>query len=169
LLIGRRRDRNLFCEKLIEGNFCVGFPARLADQVCVARVARLEPLQDLPSFHGLQTDVQPGQALGQNVASPSAEHIRPGLDRIFVKARLGRGEGRGPAVVAMRPHGNARPLTCTARPPQQFGGQHGMAVAHDVGPDLDRLARDALDRKAPAVDRRINVFDDDPPPGAHAN
>jgi hypothetical protein len=34
-----------------------------------------------------------------------------------------------------------------------------MSVAEDVGPDVDRLADDALDRETPAIDARINVLD----------
>ena len=37
-----------------------------------------------------------------------------------------------------------------------------MAVAEDVGPDLDRLAGNALDRKAPAIDGRVDILDDEP-------
>jgi hypothetical protein len=35
-----------------------------------------------------------------------------------------------------------------------------MAVANDVGPNIDRFATDSLDRKAPAIDARIHIFDE---------
>ena len=34
-----------------------------------------------------------------------------------------------------------------------------MPVAIDIGPDLDALADDPLDRKAAAIDQRIDIFD----------
>src|SRR5262249_23435701 len=46
-------------------------------------------------------------------------------------------------------------------PPQQFGREHDMAVAEDIGPDLDLLADDALDWKTAAIDDGVNVFDVD--------
>ena len=41
-----------------------------------------------------------------------------------------------------------------------------MAVAIDVRPHLDALARDALHGKAAAIDQRVNIFDMESTAGA---
>ena len=119
LLVGRGCGRNIVQQQPVE-RACVGVPTQLADQAGVGGVAGLEILQDLPPFQRFQADIEPGLALGQDVAPPGGENIGPGLDRIFVAARIGRREARGPAVVAVRLQGRAQPLAARSRPPQQI-------------------------------------------------
>jgi hypothetical protein len=58
-------------------------------------------------------------------------------------------------------HGDAEPLVGSFAPPQELCCEHGMAVAEDIGPDVDLLADDALDWKTAAIDDGVNVFDVD--------
>src|SRR5262249_15811227 len=89
------------------------------------------------------------------------EQVGPGLYCIDVAAGAWWREGRGPAVVAVKPHRNARPLLRDLRAPQQRGRQHRMAVAKNIRPHFDRFAANALDRKPPGIDGRIDIPDED--------
>ena len=90
---------------------------------------------------------------------PGREFVGPGLDRIDIASGLVRHERSAPAVVAVMGHRRAAPFAVLLAAPDQRRGDHIMAVAIDVGPDLDALADDPLHGKAAAVDQRINIFD----------
>ena len=62
-------------------------------------------------------------------------------------------------MVAQR---GALPVGLVDRAPDQVGGRDIVAVAEDVGPDLDRLPGDPFDRISPRVDAGIDVFDPEP-------
>ena len=42
---------------------------------------------------------------------------------------------------------------------REIGRKHGVAVAEDIRPNLDRFAGDPFDRKPPGFDSRINILD----------
>ena len=125
----------------------------------------INPVADLKGVGGNLQEPLVAVFPGSLEQYPGPEDIGPGLDCIFVVARFGRDERRGPAVVAMRLHGRAKPLARRCRPPQQFGREHRIAVPNDVGPDAEGFAGDAFDHEAAAVDARIDVLNDDAPPG----
>ncbi|MGY4497462.1 hypothetical protein ACVWYH_001389 [Bradyrhizobium sp. GM24.11] len=56
-------------------------------------------------------------------------------------------------------HRFAPPFPVLLAAPDQRGADCGVAVAVDVGPHLNPIARDPLHGKAAAVDQRIDVFD----------
>ena len=58
-------------------------------------------------------------------------------------------------------HRLAPPFPVLLATPDQRGADHGIAVAIDVGPDLDRFARDPLHGEAAAVNQRIDVFNEE--------
>src|SRR4029077_13751888 len=95
------------------------------------------------------------------ITPPSGKYVGPCLDGVDVPAGLMRGEARPPAVVVLQGHGHAEPLLGSFTPPQQLGGEHGMAIAKNIGPDIDLLADDSLDWKTASIDDGVNVFDVD--------
>ena len=56
-------------------------------------------------------------------------------------------------------HRRAAPFAVLLATPDQRCGDHIVAVAIDIRPDVDALADDPLHGKAAAVDQRINIFD----------
>src|SRR6185369_10092605 len=104
----------------------------------------------------------PGLALEQEIAPPRRELRSPGLDHVDVEPRPRQGERRSPAIITVMPHRHALPSAGALGTPAQRRGRDLMTVAENVGPDLDRLAGNALDGKAPAIDGRINILDDEP-------
>jgi len=59
----------------------------------------------------------------------------------------------------MVPHRDVAPLAVALQPPDQGRRRDIMAVAQHVGPYLDGLADDALDRKPAAIDTGVDVLD----------
>ncbi len=64
-----------------------------------------------------------------------------------------------PAVIDVVLHRHALPIAIDFAPPQQRCGDDVVAVAIDVGLNLDPLADDPFDRKAAAIDQRLDGFD----------
>lgn len=75
-------------------------------------------------------------------------------------------EARAPAVVAERAHPHRAPLRLVGRAPEQRGGKPVVAVADQVGPDLDHLAHRALRREAAVVHGRVHRLDREARQGA---
>src|SRR5262249_11884295 len=91
------------------------------------------------------------------------------LDRVDVASGVRRNETCGPSIVPMQPHGRALPFGITLCAPNQVSREDVMAVAHDVCPNIDPLARHSLRRKTAGVDARIDVLDQKPASGKSAN
>src|SRR5262245_28429216 len=108
-----------------------------------------------------QRDIHPGVALGQKITAPGRECVGPSLDGVDVTTDLGRREARRPAIVLLQRHGNAEPFVGAFAPPEQLGGEHGISIANDIGPDVYLLADHALDRETACIDDWINVLDVD--------
>ena len=119
-------------------------------------------VEQQPTLAQFERNVLAGFPLDEETPSPGGVMIGPGLDGVDVSSGFGRREAAAPAVVLVKLHRDARPAAVALRPPQEFGGEHRLAVAENVRPDLDRLAGDALDRKAASIDCWEYVFDDDP-------
>ena len=107
----------------------------------------------------IEGEVGAGFLLQFETMPPSGEFVGPGLDGIDVAAGLIRHERAAPAVVAVMDHRRAAPFPVLLAAPDHRTGDDVMAVAIDVGPDVDALAGDALHGKAAAVDQRKNIFD----------
>ena len=110
------------------------------------------------AFQRVDRAVLSGRPLEQEVAPPGRVVVGPGLDRIFIKARLRRRHGRNPAVVAVMAHRDAVPERLGLGAPAQGGRGHFVSVAEYVGPDVDGLAGNAFDRKTAPLDARIDVL-----------
>jgi len=95
----------------------------------------------------------------RKIVAPGEESVDPRGDGVAIRSRRLRDEGPAPAVVADRDHRRFLPARAFLAPPQQKAGDRIVPVAEAVGLDDDALARDALGRESPAVDRRRDVLD----------
>ncbi len=104
--------------------------------------------------------------LALELVAPGPEHVGPGLDGVLPAALAVDVEAAGPADAAevgvdplhlrLAVVGVARALVADDR------AEEVVAVAEDVGLDLDGVADAALGGVPAAVDRRSRVLDDDP-------
>lgn len=117
--------------------------------------------QQARALDGIERDVAAAQLLAFDAVTPGGEFVGPGFDGIDILAGLDGCERAGPAVIAMMGHGLAPPVALLLAAPDQRGADPGVAVAVDVGPHLDPVARDPLHGKAAAIDQRIDIFDEE--------
>jgi hypothetical protein len=136
--------------------------AGLGDRFFAGLGARLYLVKKVPTFLGLQRHVLSGVAFEQETPSPGRVLVGPSFNRIAIAAGLAWGEAAQPAVVLVVSHEHPVPPSLPIASPQQFDGDYVMAVAKDIGPDLDRFARNPFDRKAAAVDAGINILNQKP-------
>ena len=115
--------------------------------------------QQARAFDGIEGEIGAGLLLQLEAVPPGGEFVGPGLDGIDIAAGLVGHERAAPAVVAVMGHRRAAPFAVLLAPPDQRRGNHIMAIAIDIRPDLDALADNALHGKAAAVDQRKNIFD----------
>ena len=93
------------------------------------------------------------------VAPEGAELAPPSRDREEMAAGPKQREFAEPAIVDQEAHRRARPLALVGGAPAQFGREHVVTIAEDVGLDRDEVADHALDREAAIVDRRCHGLD----------
>src|SRR5262249_33806531 len=98
----------------------------------------------------------------QKGAPPGRELVGPRFDDIDVETRPRRRERCRPAVVPVQPHGNPVPGAGALGTPAHRSGDHLMAIAEHVGPDVDRLARNSLGWESPTIDGWVDFLDDEP-------
>ncbi len=115
--------------------------------------------QQAGALDRIEADVGAGLLLAREGMTPGGEFVGPGFDGIDILAGLRRNEGAGPSVIAVMDHRLAPPFPVLLGAPDQRGADHGVAVAVDVSPNLDPFAGDPLHGEAAAIDRRIDVFD----------
>ena len=118
-------------------------------------------LGDAHALDGLETQRLRRRLLLADLVEPGAERVAPGLDRELVAGVALERKAAGPAVVVDEAHRRAAPLGLAGNAVEHRGGDLLVAVGEDVGPDLDGIADDALDRRAAAVDLRPHRLDDD--------
>src|SRR4029079_1052192 len=88
--------------------------------------------------------------------------VRPHFERKDLAPGFGWGKAAPPTVIFMMLEGFAPPVRLPVLlfpAPDQRGCAHGMSVAKNIGPYVDRLSNDAFDRKAAAVHRGKHVLD----------
>ena len=93
------------------------------------------------------------------MVSPGQEGVDPRLDRVPIAAERVDDKGAPPAIVAERGHRRLVPAGLVLAAVAQDTGDQIVPVGIAVGLDLDAVADDALDREAPAVDRRRDALD----------
>ena len=104
--------------------------------------------------------------LALELVAPGAEHVGPGLDRVFPRSLLVDVEAALPAHAAEvgvdAHHLGLAPVAGLRRLVADDRAQDVVAVAEDVGLDFDRVPDDALGGIPAVVDRRRRVLDHDP-------
>ena len=105
------------------------------------RTAGLRLGQHARALDGIEGEVGAGLLLQFKAMPPGGEFVGPGLDGIDIASGLVRHERAAPAVVAVMDHRRAAPFAVLLATPDQCAGNHVMAVAIDIRPDLDALAR----------------------------
>ena len=107
-----------------------------------------------------------GVDLAVHLVAPGGEHVAPGLDRELPAARRLDRELALPAhavdVRVDRVHRRLEPAPAARRLVADDGAHDLVAVAEDVGGDLDRVADAALGRVTSAVDGRRGMVDQRP-------
>ena len=98
------------------------------------------------------------EALAQ-VGRPRSIRVEPALDRVHVPRVLLQEEPGEPAVVPDRLHRDLPPARVLGRPVEEHRGEGRVALAQDVGRDLEHVADHALDRESPAVELGSHVGD----------
>src|SRR5665213_2459755 len=110
-------------------------------------------------------DVLRGICLGGEplceVVVPGVEVVDPGFDGEAPGAELVGGEGGGPEIVGQSGEVGCLPLALRCVAVEQAGGDVIVPVSEDGGGDFDGVAEDALGGMAAAVDRWLDLFDDD--------
>src|SRR5262245_39306188 len=91
--------------------------------------------------------------------SPAAKLVGPGLNSEQVTAGLGRRETTTPPIIAVQTHRLPPPSGLRFLAPQQFGRELVMAFTQEIGPDVERLTDNPLDRVSTAIDGRIDILD----------
>src|SRR6516164_646816 len=117
----------------------------------------------------LHRDIEPSLAFFAQILPPAREDVGPGFNGIDIAADLRRREACGPPVVVAREHARTPPFLVALMAPKQVCREHRVALAEDVGPDIDWLVHDPLHRKAAAINEWIDVFNENSPPGAVAD
>src|ERR1051326_5374882 len=102
----------------------------------------------------------PGLALFDEVLAPALEPVGPRLDRVAPASDAVRPEARHPAVVVVKREGRFLPRLFLEGVIED-GPELVVAVAEQIGPDLDGVARNALCGISTGVDFGIDVLDGD--------
>ena len=103
-----------------------------------------------------------GLALERDVVMPRAERVGPALRACTRSACCARATNvAAPAVVVDELHRRLAPRVAPRSRYFEHGRERVVALAEDVGLDLEALADDAFDRVAPAVDLGPHRLDDD--------
>ena len=118
-------------------------------------------LGDANALDGLEAHVEAGAALLLKLAEPSRPVVAPRLDRELVTRVALEREAAAPAIVVEERHRGPAPFEFGRRAIEHLRRDLLVTVGEDVGPDLDRLADDALHWRAAAVDLRPHRLDDD--------
>ena len=105
--------------------------------------------QQAGALDRIEGDVGTGSLLARDSVRPGGEFVGPGFDRIDIFAGLDGVNAAGPAVIAVMDHRLALPFAVLLLSPDQRGADHGVAVAIDVGPDLDPFAAIRFTGKRP--------------------
>ena len=119
-------------------------------------------LDQQAAFGQLEADVQTGIVLLHDLGAPALEQVAPGRDRIEIAGVAGDREPAAPAVVVDERHRRLAPVPLVLRAILDAGGDLVVAVAEDVGLDLDHVADHPLDRMPAAVELRLDPLDHDP-------
>src|SRR4051812_44974007 len=94
--------------------------------------------------------------------TPRKECIDPRLDRVTITTERADDELSAPTVVRQRDHRYDLPRAVFFASIQQPACQSVVPVGEAIGLNLHDFAGDALDRKTAVINRRRDVFDDDP-------
>src|SRR5829696_2890958 len=101
-------------------------------------------LGDANALDGLEAHVEAGAALLRKLAEPSRPVVAPRLDRELVTRVALEREAAAPAIVVEERHRGPAPVEFGRRAVEHLRRDLLVTVGEDVGPDLDRLADDAL-------------------------
>ena len=121
-------------------------------------LAGLKLGDEIHALSHIQRYVLTGVELEFELLAPRRELVGPGFDPVQIRARHRRRETAVPAVVGVRRHRLAAPVLRTFGAPEQRRGDHIMAFAKNIRPDVNDLAGNAFNRVLTAIDARINVF-----------
>jgi hypothetical protein len=87
--------------------------------------------------------------------------IHPRLDCIKVASQVIYVESRAEAIVAEGFHRRALPFRFLRPPPAQLCAHRIVPIGKDIGFHAHFIADHSLDRKASAIDLRLDTLDDD--------
>ena len=93
--------------------------------------------------------------------TPRPVGIKPSLNRVFAIADLGNSERTGPHIVAAGSHRSLLPRFGARHAPLQHRRDHIVPILEDVGRDLHRIADQAFDCVATAIEQGLQTFNDD--------
>src|SRR3954470_24882748 len=105
-------------------------------------------------------DRLPGLALFDEILAPALESVGPHLDRVAPASDAIRPEARHPSVVVVKREGRLMPRLIL-KGVMEDGPELVVAIAEQIGPDLDGIAGNALCRIPPAIDLGIDILDND--------
>jgi hypothetical protein len=112
----------------------------------------------------LQLNILPRFDSLYQIAAPRFETIDPTFHGVSVPAHRQDWKFTAPAIIADGQHGRGLHDFVIFTPIQKLARDLVMAVGEHVCLDDDRLSDNALDRKTPAIDLRLNPLDDDTTP-----
>ena len=162
----RRVQRRAVALLGIQRGVCDAASAHCASQRASSPLARAAASShQLLAAQELERTGPAGRLALAQVAAPGLEVIDPGLDACTPSARAWSRVKLPPKRSLPSASIGALAHSRVAGAPVQHPAQHRVvAVGEHVGFDAHRLAHDALDREAPAIDLRRDRFDH----GAHA-
>ncbi len=106
-------------------------------------------LEEATAFLDLQRDSLASHMLGREIVAEGGPLIPPCLDGEPMAANPRRGEAGFPAIVHHRVHCDTMPTRFVRRAPQQFRGEHIVAVCENISADRNALAHQSFHRKRP--------------------
>src|SRR5437868_13160427 len=114
-----------------------------------------------PPLDKLQLYALAGRPLLFDLVAPAFEMIGPGFDRVAPQANRIEPEANNPAIIIVKDKGRLTPISVLVLVPYD-GPQLVVPVAKEIGPDLQKLTDDPLDRIAAAIELGVDFLNMDP-------
>ncbi len=118
-------------------------------------------LDNRAPFDHFKLDILARLELLFDLVTPALEKIGPCVDRVSPASDRIERKTADPAIVVIKDEGRLAPIRILVAMLYD-GAQFVVPVAEDVGPDLEPVADNPLDRIAAAVDFRIHLLNLDP-------